>query len=113
MCVVKPADAGRPPRWAGVARHLSYEVCQAMRRVLLEDDVDPCLSQRAQKVLAQLRVEHAFLRDGGEPFVNDSAEQITWYDFAGGAANQLLARLLEREARGPCRRAKHVAHVHG
>ena len=98
-CEVRPADAGKPARWAGSPRHLGYELCQAMRSILVGDDVDPAWSQRAQKVVAQLRAEHAFLRDG-ETFVHGGDDQLTWHNFAGGAANTLLARLLERETGG-------------
>src|SRR5690606_7631581 len=61
--------------------------------------LDPRWSQRARKVIQQERAEHAFLRDG-EEMVQDGDEQITWHDFAGGAANVLLARVLERELGG-------------
>jgi hypothetical protein len=32
--------------------------------------------------------------------IDDGADRVTWHDFAGGAANTLLARLLEREVGG-------------
>ena len=98
-CVVKPAESSRPPRWTGTPRFLGYELCQAMRRLLMDNDIDSAWSQRAQKVMAQLRAEHEFLRDG-EEFVQVGDDQLTWYDFAGGAANVLLARVLEREIGG-------------
>ncbi|HJK91994.1 MAG: ATP-dependent helicase [Sandaracinus sp.] len=98
-CVVKPADSGKAARWSGSPRHLSYELCQTMRDILLDDEVDTEWSARAEKVIAQLRAEFYFLRDGDE-FVHDNDEQITWHNFAGGAANLLLARLLEREVGG-------------
>ncbi len=100
-CAVRPAPAGRPPRWAGGARHLGYALCQAMRRVLVDDAVDPCWSPRARTVIATMRAEHAFLRDEAAPFL-DGKEGITWWTFAGGAANVLLARMLEAELGGAC-----------
>src|SRR5262249_6248294 len=42
ICAVKPAPAGRPPRWWGGPRQLGYQLCQAMRDVLAEDAIDPC-----------------------------------------------------------------------
>lgn len=98
-CAVKPAPSGKAARWAGSARHLSYALCQAMREVLIDDGFDPEWSKRAETVMQQLRAEHEFVRDG-EELVNEGAEQITWHNFAGGAANVLLARLLEREVGG-------------
>jgi ATP-dependent Lhr-like helicase len=96
QCAVKPAAAGRAPRWSGAARHLGYALCQAMRAVLVGDDRDARWSERAHLALRSLRAEYAFLRDGDD-FVEQSRGEIVWHNFAGGAANVLLARLLEAE----------------
>jgi hypothetical protein len=45
-------------------------------------------------VMQTVRAEHLFLRDAPAPLVESSGE-ITWWTFAGGAANLLLARILE------------------
>ncbi|NUP07978.1 MAG: DEAD/DEAH box helicase [Polyangiaceae bacterium] len=101
ICVVRPAAAGRPPRWAGAPRHLGYQLCQAMRRILVEDAIHPAWSPRAQAVLGTMRAEHEFLRDEPSPLI-ESHGDITWWNFAGGAANVLLARVLEGELGGQC-----------
>ena len=98
-CAVKPASSGRAARWAGSGQHLSYELCQAMKEILTEESMDARWSQRAQSALNYLRAEHHFLR-AGDPFVQGGDEEITWYTFAGGGANLLLARLLEPEVGG-------------
>lgn len=95
-CAVKPAEEGRAPRWAGGGRHQSYELCQAMREILLSDDMDPIWTKRAQEQIRYLRAEHQFLRETDDGFIQDGNEQFTWHNFAGGAANVLLARILER-----------------
>jgi ATP-dependent Lhr-like helicase len=48
-----------------------------------------------------MREEHAFLRDEAAPLVMGQ-DGITWWNFAGGGANVLLARMLEAELGGPC-----------
>ncbi len=98
-CAVKPAQAGRAARWSGSPRHVSYEVCQEMRAILVDDAMAPEWTKRAQKVIAQLRAQTYYLRDG-EELVQHGDEEITWHNFAGGAANLLLARLFERELGG-------------
>lgn len=98
-CTVKPAAAGKAARWSGGPRQLSYELCQAMKGILLSEDQDPRWSQRARTVAATLRAEHVFLRDGSDLIAAGSSE-LTWHNFAGGAANLLLARILERELGG-------------
>ena len=101
VCSVRPAPAGRPPRWTGGTRHMPYDLCQATRRVLLDDEIDACWSPRARRVLCAMREEHTFLRDEAAPLVLGE-NGITWWNFAGGGANVLLARVLEAELGGPC-----------
>ncbi|MEI7893614.1 MAG: DEAD/DEAH box helicase [Myxococcales bacterium] len=98
ICVVRPAVDGRAAKWSGEPRFLSYEVCQGMKQILLEDQVDPIWSQRARNVLETMRAEHGFLREGRE--LLDGDETIEWWTFAGGAANTLLGRMFERELGG-------------
>jgi ATP-dependent Lhr-like helicase len=101
VCSVRPGAAGRPPRWAGGPRHLRYELCQAMRRLQVMDEVDACWSPRARNVLSTSRAEHLFLRDEEAPLL-EGQDGITWWTFAGGGANVLLARVLEAELGGQC-----------
>ncbi|MFO0756706.1 MAG: DEAD/DEAH box helicase [Byssovorax sp.] len=95
LCEVRPARDGRAPRWTGEPRFLGYALCQAMRRILSDDAADPAWSRRCRTVLERVRNEHAFLRDG-EMLVEGGKEIVLW-TFAGGAANTLLSRMLERE----------------
>ena len=95
-CQVMPADSGKAPRWFGGGGFLSYDLCQAMKRILLSDDEDPAWSQRMRQAIAQLRSEHAFLDDSPSPLF-DHGPHIEWWTFGGGAANVLLARVLEAE----------------
>jgi ATP-dependent Lhr-like helicase len=98
-CVVTPAPQGRAARWAGSPQHLGYELCQAMKRVLMAEENDPAWSQRAVRVLETSRAEHLFLHDEALPLIEDGADLVLW-TFAGGAANVLLARILEAELGG-------------
>jgi len=63
--------------------------------------MDPAWSRRAQTVLNQQREEHSFLKDEPSPMI-DAGEEITWWTFAGGKANGLLARMIEAEFGGKC-----------
>jgi len=102
-CSVKPAEGGaKAARWFGGPAALGYELCQSMREVLAGDDIDATWSKRAVEVIARLREEHGFLRDGElAPMVSES-DEITWWTFAGARANQLLARVIEAELGGRC-----------
>lgn len=96
ICIVKPAPGGRAPRWFGQPRFLGYDLCQASRRVLLGEVEDPAWSARARRVIETSRAEYGFLRDAPSPIL-ESSEALEWWTFAGGAANLLIARMLEAE----------------
>lgn len=99
ICIVRPEADGRAARWAGYPRHLGYELCQAMRRALLDTEEDGAWSGRAREVLRLQRAEHAFLADAECPMLS-TPEEITWWTFAGGAANVLLGRMFEHALGG-------------
>jgi ATP-dependent Lhr-like helicase len=107
LCQVKPADAAPSARWSGSPSFLGYRLCQAMREVLVQEDYDPGWSQRTRSLFDSLKAEHTFLREseeaaGPSPMVDDGADVITWWTFAGGRANLLLARMIEAELGGKC-----------
>lgn len=95
-CQVTPAASGKPPRWQGGGGFLSYEMCQAIRRILLSQDNDPAWSKRTIAAIDSLRMEHSFLDESTAPLI-DGGGHLEWFTFAGGAANVLLARLLGAE----------------
>ena len=93
---VEPSPAAGKAIWMSDPRLLSYELCQAMREVLVGDEADPTWSRRAREMLDGLRQEHEFLRDHPSPLIEE-ADRTRWWTFAGGKANNLLARVLEHE----------------
>jgi ATP-dependent helicase Lhr and Lhr-like helicase len=109
VCQVRPTDAAPSARWSGSPTFLGYRLCQAMRGVLVQEGHDPGWSERARSLLDALRLDHAFLRDAGDasedgpaPMVDEGDEAVTWWTFAGGRANLLLARVIEAELGGKC-----------
>jgi len=96
ICTVEPAPDAGYPSWMGDPRFLSWEVCQAMREILLADDHEATWTGRACEVIDTLRAQYAFLHDGPAPLV-DEGDIIRWWTFAGGRANNLLAHLLSAE----------------
>jgi len=91
---VEPADHGHHARWSGRPVLLHRPLCQAIREVLVSEDVDPAWTQRARGKLAEVREEHAFVRDTAVPLVPDAGGYRLW-NFAGGRANNVLAHSLE------------------
>lgn len=95
QATVVPASDAFAPRWTGHARFLSYALCQEIRRHLASEEEPDWLTPRAKNALRMERAKHAFLRDE-ESALLESTGEISWWSFAGGAANLVLARLLER-----------------
>lgn len=75
---------------------LGRALCHAMRDVLRGGEVDATWSRRTVAVVEELRASHAVLEDGDAPLVAE-ADRVRWWTFAGGRANNLLARLLTAE----------------
>ena len=101
VCQVKPAEHASAPRWTGAPSFLSYALSQAMREILVGDGEAPYWSVRAREVIASLRSEHTFLKQSASPIL-DERDGMTWWNYAGGQANVLLARMIEAELGGRC-----------
>jgi ATP-dependent Lhr-like helicase len=99
LCYVEPSPAGRLPTWMGEPRLLSYELCQAVRSVLMDDEEDACWSRRARELVKMKRAELSFVRDEPMPITLDGVKLRVW-TFAGGRINNTLARLLEHKLGG-------------
>ena len=99
LCFVEPSPAAGKALWTSEPRLLSYDLCQSIREVLVDDAEDPWWSMRARTELSSLRQEYAFLQDEPAPIIEE-ADRTRWWTFAGGKANNLLAKLLEERLGG-------------
>ncbi|MDF2462784.1 MAG: box helicase domain protein [Ramlibacter sp.] len=90
---VEPAADKGKSRWLGTSRWLAFEVCQAMRRVLLNDgDAKLGLSKRGTQQLDEVRdLITAPDRQGSILLEHLPSGRLRWWTFAGGAVNSALA----------------------
>jgi ATP-dependent Lhr-like helicase len=90
---VEPTDDRGKSRWLGTSRWLGFEVCQAMRRVLLhEGDAELGLSKRGVQQLDEVRdLITAPERQGALLLEHLPSGRLRWWTFAGGAVNSALA----------------------
>lgn len=90
---VEPTDAQGKSRWLGTSRWLGFQVCQAMRRVLLQEgNAELGLSRRGMGQLGELReLITAPERQGGLLLERLPSGRLRWWTFAGGAVNSSLA----------------------
>jgi ATP-dependent Lhr-like helicase len=90
---LEPTDEKGKSRWLGTSRRLGFEVCQAMRRVLLQEgDAGLVLSKRGTRQLDDVRdliiaPEH----QGSLLLEHLPSGRHRWWTFAGGAVNSALA----------------------
>lgn len=90
---VEPTDDRGKSRWLGTSRWLGFDVCQAMRSVLLQEgDAQLGLSRRGGQQLEEVRA--LFIspeRCGSLVLEHLSSGRLRWWTFAGGAVNSSLA----------------------
>jgi hypothetical protein len=94
LLLVELIEAGGLPRWQGQPRFLPRALCQAIREVLMSDDEPDVWSTRARAQLKQIRAEYAFFNTEGITLKAETGGFRLW-TFAGGRANNLLAKTLE------------------
>ncbi|HUY48779.1 MAG TPA: DEAD/DEAH box helicase [Streptosporangiaceae bacterium] len=94
-CYVEPAEGGGKARWLtpGVSG-ASFALARAVREVLLGADPPVALTQRAKRVLAEVRDEHVPAVHPGGTVITRSGEDVRWWTWAGYRANATLAATL-------------------
>ncbi len=88
---VVAAPRGKKPSWGGFAPNLlGFELCQRIRRLLVEQSVHPYLSDAAQETLEGYREDFvALLGQAGHAIRQDDGCAV-WWTFAGGQINHTL-----------------------
>jgi ATP-dependent Lhr-like helicase len=88
---VKPAPGGRRPSWGGyIPQHLSFELCQQIRKILTDDCEYPYVNEALAVQLKDKRDELGeTLRRSALAVQFDSGKAHVW-TFAGGRINQTL-----------------------
>lgn len=86
-----PAPRGKKPAWGGFApKMLGFELCQRIKQVLTTDATYAYLSEPAAIALAQFRDEYSALVGRTEHAIQEDADGLRWWTYAGGAINQTL-----------------------
>jgi ATP-dependent Lhr-like helicase len=94
-CFVEPAERGGKARWLvpGISG-AGYALTRAARDVLLGADPPVALTDRARRILAEVRDEHLpAVHPGGTVIVRDG-DDVRWWTWAGYRANATLAATL-------------------
>lgn len=91
---VEPVADARDAQWQGQPALMRRELCEAIREVLASRDEDACWSARARTRIAGIRAKYGFLPREGSLLIED-ADGFVFWTFAGGRANNLLAKVLQ------------------
>jgi ATP-dependent Lhr-like helicase len=92
---VEPSVRANDSRWHGFPQPLSYELCQAMRRVLLGDDPKGVLlTKRANQALNRLRAEYVNRVHRRYALVHQEDARVRWWTWAGAQANATIVAAL-------------------
>lgn len=97
---VTPSQEKGRPMWLGQGESLSFELCQSIRNLLIEDDSPPWLTKRGKDALASARHEQEFLALNPASCIS-TERGLEWHTYAGGhlnlAVSQTLAAALRAE----------------
>jgi ATP-dependent Lhr-like helicase len=91
---VEPFEAGGRSRWRGEGQPLAFSLCQAIRQVLAVERDESPWSRRARQHVADIRAEYPWVHRDRSSLVMAGAGGATWWTFAGGRANAILAHEL-------------------
>jgi len=94
-CFVEPAAGGGKARWLspGISG-ASFALSRAVRDVLLGADPPVALSQRAARVLAEVRDDQRGTVDPAGTVICRTGDDVRWWTWAGYRANATLAATL-------------------
>jgi ATP-dependent helicase Lhr and Lhr-like helicase len=107
---VVPADQKGVARWRGPGVMLPFTLCQAMKRVLVSEDVPSHWAERARIEMGNQRDAYSFLRTGHTSLVHQTGDNRTyWWTFAGMKVNTLLAFELQTVFHGHAASADNLA----
>ena len=83
-CYVEPAEGGGKARWLtpGVSG-ASFALSRAAREVLLGADPPVALTQRAKRILAEVRDEHLSAVHPAGTVITRAGEDVRWWTWAG------------------------------
>ena len=88
---VEPSDRPGRSRWSGDARPYSFELSDAIRRVLLGADPSGAhLSERARQRLAAVRLAFEPRVSEDSTVIAPEGSRLRWWTFAGAKANAVL-----------------------
>jgi ATP-dependent Lhr-like helicase len=95
VCWVEATGESGSARWLGSARAAHFDLCQSVRRILIEGLPERNLSRRGAAALSDLRASFSWCRPDATTVISGSGDTASWWTFAGARANGLLSAGLD------------------
>jgi ATP-dependent Lhr-like helicase len=99
VAFVEAVKASGRSRWFGLGPYMGFELCQAYKRILTEDFMRECWSERVRDQMKEMRVDYAWLKNDGTTLTLGAENRAEWWTFGGTRGNATLAAAL-RESLG-------------
>ncbi len=97
LAYVEPTDATGRTRWQGEGAGLSFELSQAIKRILVSEAESERWSRRAHDRLGEIRQEFSWLSADSSVAILGGNGETCWWTFGGNRANATLAHELSAE----------------
>ncbi len=100
LVYVEPTTDPGTSRWRSNGPGLTYPLCQRMRRLLADDGDRDCWSSRAREAMQGARAEFPWVSTDATVLIGQRRQDLTWWTFAGRAANAGIAAAIGRRVPG-------------
>ena len=95
VIVVREAPGGKKPSWGGrLPQLLGFDLCQRMRRILVEEVQYPYLDASAQTTIEAHRHDLSLVLRTNNAAIQMDDSAARWWTFAGGRINHTLKHAL-------------------
>lgn len=98
---VEVTEAKGRTRWMGDSQAFSYELCQAIKSVLVSDGEKSEWSDRTIASVQEIRQEYAWLRNDSTACLPGRTGEFEWWTFGGRRANATLGHTLAAKLDAP------------
>jgi ATP-dependent Lhr-like helicase len=95
---VEPSEVHGRSQWLSGEQPLSHDLCQAIPRILAQQQSPVRLSQRGLALLAELKEQHDGVSPGMTLIAESKDGEINWWTFAGKVVNAALSNFLAPHA---------------
>ncbi len=94
---VEAINARGRTRWKGEAQAFGFELCQAIKQILVSDSTPPEWSDRTNRQLQEIRAEYDWLDAQASVCLPGRNDEFEWWTFGGRRANATIAGSLSQE----------------